>query len=130
MNTPRKPKLDISARDQEHFFKRGRTIAKKLDKGASLGEPTKNIWFEDPEDMMQFLTKNKFKILATLRIEPHSVSELVHLLKRDRSAIEKDLKVLETFGLVKCELKANPGHGRMKIVRAASKEPVTLQIRI
>ena len=129
MNTP-KPKLDISVREEENFFKRGRSIARKLDKGEPLGELTKNIWFEDPKDMMQFLTKNKFKILSVLRIEPHSVSDLVRVLKRDRSTIEKDLKVLETFGLVKCELKSNPGHGQMKMVRAANKEPVTLQIRI
>lgn len=129
MNTQRKPELDISARKKEDFFKRGRAIAKKLDKNEPLEGPSKNIWFEDPDDLMQFLSKNKFDLIDVLRRSPHTMAELVHILKRNRSAIEKDLKVLSMFGLVECELKANPGHGRVKVARATNNEPVTLQIR-
>lgn len=81
MNTQRKPELDISARKKEDFFKRGRAIAKRLDKNESLGEPSKNIWFEDPDDLIQFLSKNKFDLINVLRRSPHTMAELVHILK-------------------------------------------------
>jgi hypothetical protein len=38
------------------------------------------------------------------------------MLKRDRKAVSRDVKVLESFGLLKTPEQLNPGHGIMKVV--------------
>jgi len=38
------------------------------------------------------------------------------MLKRDRKAVSRDVKVLESFGLLKTREQPNPGHGMMKVV--------------
>ena len=42
-------------------------------------------------------------------------------LHRDRSAVKRDIDVLAKAGFVLIEEKENPGHGRVKEVRAAAK---------
>jgi predicted transcriptional regulator len=38
------------------------------------------------------------------------------ILKRDRKAVSRDVKILESFGLLKTREQANPGHGMMKVI--------------
>ena len=53
--------------------------------------------------------------------KPAPVSDLAIVLKRDRTTVGLDIKILILFGLVKTREETNPGHGRRKIVELASK---------
>jgi hypothetical protein len=43
--------------------------------------------------------------------EPRTINELSHRLHRNRSAISKDVGLLEKAGLLVSQRQANPGHG-------------------
>lgn len=44
------------------------------------------------------------------------ISHLAAQLKRPRRAVDRDVTLLESTGLVRTWFKTNPGHGRIKIV--------------
>lgn len=120
-------KVGISSR--ENFFKRGRVLAKKADKKEPL-KPSHIISFEDPADLAEFLSQNKINIILELRKAPLTVKELSVALNRDRTAIEKDLKILVDYGVIECHKKPNPGHGQQKVLTAVYDEPLLLQVAI
>ena len=109
------------------FFERGKATAKALDQKKHL--PARRvISFEDPQDLVNFLTEYKLKLVASIRKKPRSITDLAKDLKRSRAAIDKDIQVLESVGIVKIEYVINPGHGKCKIITATNKSPVTLQV--
>lgn len=110
------------------FFQRGKTTAKMLDQKKHV--PSRRvISFEDPEDLVNFLTENKFKLVASVRSKPRSISELAKDLKRSRAALDKDIQILESVGILKSEYVVNPGHGKCRIITASNKVPVKLQVQ-
>ena len=50
--------------------------------------------------------------------EARTINELSHRLHRNRSAITKDVGLLEKMGLIVSERQVNPGHGIQKAVRS------------
>jgi predicted transcriptional regulator len=74
------------------------------------------LTFEDPADLLRVLTAQRVRVLDAVRRNPAPVSELVAVLKRDRTAVRRDVRILMAFGLVKTHEETNPGHGRRKIV--------------
>jgi predicted transcriptional regulator len=57
------------------------------------------------------------------------VSDLAIVLGRDRSAVRRDVKVLESLGLLRTQRQKNPGHGQMKVVEPlAAKYQLTATI--
>lgn len=117
----------VKTEPREEFFARGRRMAKLLDKGERISA-ARIINFEDPEDLVNFLTKTKQALLAALRKKPDSISELAHKLHRSRAAVNKDVEQLESVGIVKSEYVVNPGHGRCRIVKAIDSNPIKLQV--
>jgi predicted transcriptional regulator len=109
------------------FFARGKRIAKQLDKGEEV-LPSRIISFEDTEDLIEFLTKTKQALLAALRKKPDSISGLAHTLHRSRAAIDKDVRQLESVGILVSEYVINPGHGRCRIIKAVDANPVKLHV--
>jgi len=99
----------------EAFFERSLTRARKLDRGEALPAEMR-LTFEDPADLLRLLTAQRVRVLHAVRKKPAPVSDLARLLKRDRTAVKRDVKVLLSFGLVKTHEETNPGHGRRKIV--------------
>jgi predicted transcriptional regulator len=97
------------------FFKRSATRAQKLDRGEAL-LPEMRLTFEDPADLIRVLTEQRVRVLEAVRIHPAPVSELAAVLKRDRTAVRRDVRILTSFGLVEIHEGTNPGHGRRKIV--------------
>ena len=100
----------------EEFFERALNRARKLDRGERL-TPEMRLTFEDPADLIRATTLKRVEIIHTVRKHSAAVSELAILLHRDRAAVDRDVKVLESLGLVKTDWETNPGHGRRKIVR-------------
>lgn len=98
------------------FFERSLNRARKLDRGEKL--PTEmRLTFEDPSDLLRVLTTQRVRVLHAVRKKPAPVTDLAILLKRDRTAVKRDVKILTSFGLLKTHEETNPGHGRRKIIR-------------
>ena len=95
----KKPEVIITTDGEEGFFRRGKEIAKLADRGEPI-PPRHIINFESVEDMLAVLTKARRGLMAVLREKDAPIAEIVHLLRRDRSAVVKDIKLLEQYGLV------------------------------
>ena len=58
------------------------------------------------DELTQLFTRKRIELIETIKKnEPKTMSELAGLLKRELSAIERDLKILEGLGLVRLEKK-------------------------
>jgi predicted transcriptional regulator len=97
------------------FFKRSLARARKLDRGEKLPAEIR-LTFEDPADLIRVLSAERIRVLRAVRMSPQPVSDLANILKRDRKSVSRDVKLLESFGLVRTHAEPNPGHGLMKIV--------------
>jgi predicted transcriptional regulator len=53
------------------------------------------VAFEDVESLLQVLTKKRVLLLRQVNQTPTSISVLAKKLKRDRSAVTRDLQLLE-----------------------------------
>lgn len=120
----RRVKVVVSTGTVGEFFKRAHEDARKMDRGDLL--PTEvRVTFEDPIEMLRALSVERMKVLKT--VQKHhaakpTVSKLAVMLKRDRKAVSRDVKVLESFGLLKTREQSNPGHGIMKVVEALAEK--------
>lgn len=117
----------VKTETREDFFSRGKGIAMQLDQGAPILF-TRIISFEDPTDLIKFLTEAKFALLAAIRKKPDSISKLALKLHRSRAAVDKDIQLLESVGIVQSEYTINPGHGRSRVIRAVDANPIKLQV--
>jgi predicted transcriptional regulator len=107
--------LNATTGTADAFFERSLNRARKLDGGEKL--PTElRLTFEDPADLLRALTAQRVRVLHAVRRKPAPVSDLALVLKRDRTAVKRDVKILTSLGLVKIHEETNPGHGRRKIV--------------
>ena len=50
--------------------------------------------------------------------EPRTIKKLTTRLDRNRSAVTKDVGMLEKMGLIVSSRQSNPGHGFQKVVQA------------
>lgn len=117
----------VKTESLEDFFARGKNKAALLDQGKSV-TPARIISFEDPKDLIKFLTEAKLVLLAAIRKKPDSISGLAHKLHRSRAAIDKDVQLLESVGIVESEYVINPGHGRCRIIKAIDSKPIKLHV--
>ena len=99
----------------EAFFERSLTRARRMDRGEPLPAEMR-LTFEDPADLLKLLTAQRVRVLSAVRKQPAAVSDLARILKRDRTAVKRDVKVLLSAGLLNTRDETNPGHGRRKIV--------------
>jgi predicted transcriptional regulator len=99
----------------DDFFTRSRERARKLDRGERIPAEVRLV-FEDPADLMQVLSAQRVRVLRAVRAKPISVSQLVNELQRDRQAVMRDVRLLESFGLLETREAPNPGHGTQRIV--------------
>ena len=104
---------------EQDFFKRGRMIAKAADLGQPIPEET-IISFEDPADVTKLMTTARLALFRTVKECPGSITQISIRLRRDRSAVKRDIDELERAGLVMVSTKVLPGHGRMKEVSAVA----------
>ena len=118
----------ITVESVDDFFRRGKKIAKLLDQKKAI-TPRRIISFEDVVEFTNFLTKNKLKLVSTIRRHPESISRLAVILRRSRAAIDKDVKALEAVGIVKRETIINPGHGRKRIIKITDDNPICIQMQ-
>ena len=114
----RKAKVSVDTGTVEGFFQDAYRDAKKMDRGELL-TPEIRITFEDPLEMLRALSAQRMRVIDALRehrAARPTVTSLAAMLKRDRKAVSRDVKVLESLGLLKIREEMNPGHGIMKVV--------------
>ena len=104
----------------DDFLGRARKLARLADAGKPVPESVV-ISFEDPADMLAVLTPARLALFRAIKKEPGSIASLAQTMKRDRSAVTRDVAALGKAGLVTVTEKPHPGHGRMKEVRACAK---------
>ena len=107
-------KLDTGTLDE--YVQRSIGRAKKLDRGEKLPAEFR-ITFQDPADLLRVLSAERLRVLYAIRKKTKpTISGLAIILKRDRRAVSRDVKLLEGLGLLRTREEANSGHGVMTIV--------------
>ncbi len=110
-------KVVIRTDDVDGFFSRAKDAARRADRGQPFdGKIT--LVFEDPQRMFTVLSEERRRLMLEVLHEPKTINELTQSLHRNRSAITKDIGLLEKVGLVVSQRLANPGHGIQKVVRS------------
>jgi len=117
-------KTEIRVEGVDAFFERGRKLARAADKGDIIPSSTV-VAFEDVESLLHVLTEKRVLLLKQVKETPTSIGALARKLKRDRSAVTRDVQVLERCGVIQVTEKPLPGHGRQKWIT-----PVAGEIRL
>lgn len=121
-------KLTITTGTEKDFFRRGKEVARKLDRGERISAEN-IITFEDPEDILELVTAARVDLFRAVKEEPGSITDIARRLHRDRSAVKRDVDILAAAGLIQVETKPFRGHGRIKFVKAlAEKFQLTAQV--
>lgn len=114
-------KTDIRVEGAEAFFERGRKTAKLADREIRI--PLQSvIAFEDVESLLHVLTEKRVLLLREVKQSPASIAALATRLRRDRSAVTRDVQILEKFGILQVTEKTLPGHGRQKWITPLARE--------
>ena len=108
-------KTEIRVEPADKFFKRGRRLAGLADRKERI-PATRVVAFEDIGSLLSVLTEKRVLLLKEVKLTPASISVLAKRLKRDRSAVTRDVQLLERFGVIRVTEKALHGHGRQKWV--------------
>lgn len=112
-------KVVVRTDDLDGFFARAKVAARRADQGQALdGKVT--ISFEDPQRMFTVLSEARRRLMSEVMHEPKSINELTSRLHRNRSAITKDIGMLERMGLIVSIRQSNPGHGIQKMVQSVA----------
>ena len=114
-------KTEIRVERVDAFFERGRKLAKAADKGDAIPF-SRVVAFEDVESLLHVLTEKRVLLLKQVMETSTSISLLAKKLKRDRSAVTRDVHVLERFGVIQITEKPLPGHGRQKWIMPVAGE--------
>ena len=114
-------KIEIRVEKAEAFFDRGRRIARLADRREAI-PPSRVVAFEDVESFLLLLTQKRVLLLKQLKHTPASISELARKLNRDRSAVTRDVQLLERFGVVQVTEKPLPGHGKQKWITPIARD--------
>ena len=89
---------------------------------ANASAPERRILFEQPEDMVSFMTPHRIRFYLEVKERPLSVTDLAQALDRNRWAVSRDIRALRERRLIKLTKTANPGHGLVVSVRAKNAE--------
>jgi predicted transcriptional regulator len=112
-------KVIIRTDKVEGFFDRARKAAQKADRSESF-KKSATFSFEDPAEMFMVLSEARRRLMLEVMSEPKTITQLTAKLHRDRSAITKDIGLLEKVGLLVSHKIANPGHGIEKLVQTVA----------
>ncbi|MFI4939219.1 MAG: MarR family transcriptional regulator [Burkholderiales bacterium] len=109
----------IRTDDIASFFSRAKDAARRADQGKDFNG-TVTLTFEDPQRMFAVLSVARRRLMQEVMREPKTINELTHRLHRNRSAVTKDVVLLEKMGLLSSHRQSNPGHGIQKVVRSVA----------
>lgn len=110
-------KVTIRTDDLDGFFARAKATARRADQAQEFEEKV-TLSFEDPQRMFTVLSETRRQLMGEVMREPMSIKELTSRLQRNRSAVTKDVGMLEKMGLIVSSRQSNPGHGFQKVVQS------------
>jgi predicted transcriptional regulator len=117
-----KKKVTLATGTLDEYVERSTERARKIDRGETI-EPDISITFADPADLLRVLSLERLRVLRTIRTKKNpTISGLAMILKRDRKAVSRDVKLLESFGLLRTRHESNPGHGVNTVVEPLAKK--------
>jgi predicted transcriptional regulator len=114
-------KTEIRVEPAEAFFERGRKLARLADRGGPI-PPSRVVAFDDIESLLQVLTAKRVLLLKQVKAAPGSITDLARKLKRDRSAVTRDVQALERVGVLRVTEKPLPGHGKQKWIASVARD--------
>ena len=114
-------KVVIRTDDVASFFLRAKDAARRADQGGEFEEKV-TLSFEDPQQMFTVLSDARRRLMLEIMHESKTINELSENLHRNRSAITKDVGLLEKMGLIVSQRRVNPGHGIQKVVRSVAQK--------
>jgi predicted transcriptional regulator len=115
------PRTEIRVERAEAFFARGRKLARLMDHGRRI-PPSRVVAFDDIESLLQVLTAKRVLLLRQVRSTPGCITDLARKLKRDRSAVTRDVQALERVGVLRVTEKPLPGHGKQKWIAPIARD--------
>jgi predicted transcriptional regulator len=95
----RLPEVSVKIEKLEDFIGRARKLARLADAGKPIPESFV-ISFEDPADMLSVLTPARLALFRVIKQNPGSIASIAQTMKRDRSAVTRDVAALDKAGLV------------------------------
>lgn len=110
-------KVVVRTDDLEGFFSRAKDAARRADQAQQFEEKV-TLSFEDPQRMFTVLSEARLRLMSEVMREPKTIKELTSRLHRNRSAVAKDVGMLEKMGLIVSSRQSNPGHGFQKAVQS------------
>ena len=110
-------KVLVRTDDLDGFFSRAKDAACRADQAQAFEEKV-TLSFDDPHRMFTVLSENRRRLMSEVMHEPRTIKELATRLDRNRSAVTKDVGMLEKMGLIVSSRQSNPGHGFQKVVQA------------
>jgi len=110
-------KVTIRTDDLDGFFARAKDAAHRADQAQAF-EKKVTLSFEDPQRMFTVLSETRRQLMGEVMREPKTIKELTSRLQRNRSAVTKDVGMLEKLGLIVSSRQSNPGHGFQKVVQS------------
>ena len=114
-------KTEIRVEPVEAFFDRGRKLAALIDRGRPVPR-SRVVAFDEVEVLLRVLTRKRVLLLRKVKQNPGSISALAKRLRRDRSAVTRDIHLLERYGVVQVTEESLPGHGRQKWITPTARE--------
>ena len=113
--------MHIKIESTEDFFSRGKSTATLADKDL-LEKESRIVSFENAEDLAKVVSAAKIDLFRTIRLRSGSITDISKRLNRDRSAVKRDIDVLQAIGLVDVRPIKNAGHGTKKEVVACDNQ--------
>ncbi len=110
------------------FFERGHLIAAALDAGRSVASGVR-LTFERAEDLARFLRPRRLAFFRAVRERPGTIGDLAIRLTRSRESLTKDLRLLESAGLVTVTRVADSRQGPLDLIEPVSRGEILLEAR-
>ena len=112
-------KVVIHTDSVDGFFGHAKGAARRADQAQAFDSKV-TLSFEDPQRMFSVLSEGRRRLLREVMREPQTIQDLTSRLNRNRSAITKDVGLLEKMGLIVSSRQPNPGHGFQRLVRSTA----------
>lgn len=110
--------IEIKSGSLTDFFASAKETAKEIDSGKQLTK--KNTVWVDPKDLLLLLKPERTNLVQYLRKEKRVIfSKLLEVLNRSPASLNKDLKILSKYDLIRISRESNPGHGIHKIIESS-----------
>ncbi len=112
----------------EEIFSKAKVAMLAADRNEVI-ESSYTLTFEDPTELLHFLSSAKLQLINSIRKHPDSITNIAKTTNRNRASVYRDVNELEKVGIVQVSDVVNPGHGRHKIVKITAKK-LTLEAAI